>query len=420
MYSSNKTSASGMDKYVKGTARSLSPIYYKTAHGYTGSEIIYRKSDSTFDLAKADTSATAEVLGVVVQTEGTDRFALCLEGEISLVAGNFQEGTLTGLVDGSTLFLSATTAGKFTWTEPSTVSYISKPIATVTSINGTIVKCVFNNFRGTTVGGTNLYTTIPLNNGTTTSLQTVNVAAGEGGFIEGVIKIAATANTTTTFKVEFARPITGTAYTCTPQYGCDALPTGSSIDITSGGVIQLTLPSITGFSSGSARFSMQAANVGATLPLQIDGGLVNGPVLGSTSGATVAAGRVGEKIEATRSTATALTAGSNTPQVASIESGSTTLTAGVWAISSCVYFSAGTSVTDGSLGISNQSSAFSDLVIGSTKLFTSQVSGTAVLGITIPMIVVNISSTTQYFTVISATYSGAPSYRFRTTAVRIA
>lgn len=296
-----------------------------TGHGFIVGTPLY---DAGTNLAKANNSDSvkAEVINMVSRVIDANTFEVITNGIPGggLVAACFKEGVLP--VDGAVCWLSDED-GKLTYTAPSTVSFVDKPIFFVRSVDATYAFGYFNNMRGSTVGGTNLYTTIPLNNGTATSLQTVNVAAGEGGFIEGVIKIDATTDYVTTFKVEFARPITGTAYTCTPQYGCDALPTGSSIDITSGGVIQLTLPSITGFSSGTARFSMQAAAVGATLPLQISGSLVNGPVLGSTSGTAPAAGYVGEE----KSQVTANTAFTTEQEVCSV-----TLTTGTWLVNGTV------------------------------------------------------------------------------------
>jgi hypothetical protein len=321
-----------MDKYVKGAARSLSPIYNKTAHGYTGGEIIYRKSDSTFDLAKADVGTTAEVLGVVVQTEGTDRFALCLEGEISLVAANFQEGTLTGLVDGSTLFLSASSAGKFTWTEPSVVGQISKPLVTVTSINGTIVKGVFQNMRGSTVGGTNLTTSIGLLlNGTPKTIQNVSgYPIGGGGKINGTITVLGP-SPIQGCRVEISfQKISASVYNISAAFPASSIIAASgalSASVTTGGDIQITLPTITGATSASITFSIDASSVGTTLPLSIDARLV----LGNTSGTAVPAGAIGEKINF--STASGITISSHPTTIGNgSTTGVATLTPGVYLV----------------------------------------------------------------------------------------
>lgn len=239
------------------------------SHGFVAGDVgkgIYKNTNTDpsttnlYALAKADSSTTAELIGVLSKVIDTNTFEYTSAGEIT---------GLSGLTTGSVYFLSDATAGLLTATEPTTVGNISLPVMVATSATTAVI----NIMRGTVIGGTNVYTSIPLATGVTT-LQSIADAtifpSGTGGFIQGAITIAATGgNYVTTFKVEFAKPVTGTAYTCTPTYGCDALPSGTSIDITSGGLIQLTLPAISGFTSGTAKFSMQAAAIGAQLPLQI-------------------------------------------------------------------------------------------------------------------------------------------------------
>lgn len=356
-----------------------------------------------FVAANASGGVTAEVVAMVTAT-GTGYIDVTTNGLIQAIPAARVSGTPT---KGTVLFLDST-SGVLTITEPVITGYISKPLGIVTAVNaGPTYDIYFYNMRGTTVGGTNLYTTIPLNNGTATSLQTVNVAAGEGGFIEGVIKIAATVNTTTTFKVEFARPLTGTAYTCTPQYGCDALPAGSSIDITSGGVIQLTLPSISGFSSGSARFSMQAANVGAQLPLNIS--ITN--VSTNTSGVASASGVLGEVI--TQSI-------TNTSVTTSISAQRTlTLGAGVWAIYFNANFNTSPTVTGAVIGISTSNTSYSSSNADS-KGFLTGGSSLGFLGRSIGPVIANISGNTTYYGVAQTQGANATNgCDFTLTAVRI-
>jgi hypothetical protein len=52
--------------------------------------------------------------------------------------------------------------------------------------------------------------------------------------------------------------------------------------------------SLAGFSAAAINFGLNVAAVGATLPLQISGSLVTGPVLGAGTGAAIAAGYIGE------------------------------------------------------------------------------------------------------------------------------
>jgi len=49
-----------------------------------------------------------------------------------------------------------------------------------------------------------------------------------------------------------------------------------------------TMPSVAGFSSANINFALNAPAVGATLPLQISGALVTGPILAAGTGAAIA------------------------------------------------------------------------------------------------------------------------------------
>jgi len=281
MFSTNKTSAAGLEKYVTGSARSIAPVHYQTAHGYAGGEILYRKSDSTYALAIATAGDTAEVLGCVNRSEGTDRFSLVTDGEAVLTVANFQEGTLTGLVDGAVLFLSATTAGKFTWTEPSVVGQIRKPLMKVTSISGGIVKGQFTgSMLGTTVGGTNVSTVIGLTLATSTVIQNVSGwPVGGGGKINGTITVL-TSGAAQGCRVEINfQKISSSAYNISAAFPASSIVAASgtlsaSVNETNGN-ISITLPTITGATSASVTFSIDSAALGATIPLQIDGTLVS-------------------------------------------------------------------------------------------------------------------------------------------------
>lgn len=245
-----------------GGSRSARWIY-SAGHGFSEGNWLY-DTGAAWALADCDAAATAEVIGVV--SRATTNYFL-------LVTNGYLKRSSTPYTRGAVQFLSGT-AGASTETEPSTVGQISKPLGVAISTSEMEV----NIMRGTTVGGTNLYTTISLANNATTTIQDVSGhTAGTGGYIEGYIVIdgGAGEDAVTTFKVEFQKPASGTAYSCTVTYGCEALFAGSSIDITTGGLIQVTLADIGGdFVSASATFCMQAAAIGAQLPLQIDSSLI--------------------------------------------------------------------------------------------------------------------------------------------------
>jgi len=108
----------------------------QAGHSFVAGNPLYRKSDSTYALAKADVETTAEVVGIVESVAGDD-FVLVMGGWIT---------GLSGGTDGSVGFLSAATAGAITTTEPDPALYISKPIIVYT---GTTTGIVLN-MRGLT------------------------------------------------------------------------------------------------------------------------------------------------------------------------------------------------------------------------------------------------------------------------------
>lgn len=114
-------------------------IITQSSHGFSAGNVVYFNG-LVWALAKADNIATAEALGVVESSLTTDTFVLIFQGHIV---------GLSSLVAGETYFISATTAGTITTTEPSGDD-ISKPILVALSTTEGIV----NNWRGLTGGGT--------------------------------------------------------------------------------------------------------------------------------------------------------------------------------------------------------------------------------------------------------------------------
>lgn len=285
-------------------------------------DVIYLNG-STPTKAQADTAAKAEVVGVVSKeiTAGS-LYEITLVGEVSgLLAANFTENALPAA--GEAIFLSATVAGKMTITEPSVVGQISIPLG-VASGSGTMYVAPK---RGAVVGGANVRTSITLASPATTNVQ--NVSAYEAGELTGWVTISATTPLRFFVRAAFARNGAASDYNLSYQTTGDTPPAGFSMGITTAGVITATLPSIGGYSTASINFALNAPAVGATLPLQISGGNVTGPVLGSTSGVAPAAGYVGEVISAEQNTF--ITTGmTNSTTVAFLN---ITLTPGTWLIS---------------------------------------------------------------------------------------
>jgi hypothetical protein len=91
----------------------------QTGHGLDVGDVIRNDGDDTYALAQADNEANAEVIGMVTAVADVDNFTYTPSG---LVAG------LTGLTSETVYYLSPTTAGAITATEPTTLGHVSKPI----------------------------------------------------------------------------------------------------------------------------------------------------------------------------------------------------------------------------------------------------------------------------------------------------
>jgi hypothetical protein len=113
----------------------------QSSHGFVVGDVLYY-TGSTYAKAKADADSTSEVVGVVSEVTTTDKFILTSAGFVS---------GLSGLTAGSTYFLSSTSAGAITTTEPTTTGYVSKPVLlAVSTTTGYVVQ-----HRGAVIGGGN-------------------------------------------------------------------------------------------------------------------------------------------------------------------------------------------------------------------------------------------------------------------------
>jgi hypothetical protein len=112
-----------------GTGSSISETITQSSHGFTTGNVLRFASDGFWTKAIADTSATAESLGIVQSVPTSDTFSIVYAGRIS---------NLTGLSTGVGYYLSASISGGLTSIEP-TGAYISKPVLWATSTTGGIV-----------------------------------------------------------------------------------------------------------------------------------------------------------------------------------------------------------------------------------------------------------------------------------------
>ena len=167
------------------------------------------------------------------------------------------------LTAGETYFLSPTTAGKITTSDPTVVGQVSKPLGVARSTTA----FEFFNMRGSVVGGANARTQISLSNNAITTIQVAS--AYDAGELTGWVTIDATTDYRFYVQAQFAKNGAGTDYNISYQTMGDVPPLGFSVTITAAGLIQITLPNIAGFVNASVNFALNAPAVGATFPLTI-------------------------------------------------------------------------------------------------------------------------------------------------------
>jgi hypothetical protein len=270
-YNSTTSAFEGYDGIAwSGLGGGGSIVRVTQANTYTAADIgrpLYLNG-ANYDPAIATAANTAEVAGVLSKVIDASTFEICLGGEVTAVGANLVEGG-GALSPGETYFLSTITPGKITTTEPSVVGYISKPVGIARSSTA----LDFFNMRGTVVGAANARTTIALANSSTTSVQ--NASSYDAGELAGWVFIDATTDRRFYIQAQFAKNGAGTDYNLSYQTTGDTPPAGFSLGITSGGIIQATLPSIAGFSSAHINYALNAPAVGASLPLSVDSTALN-------------------------------------------------------------------------------------------------------------------------------------------------
>ena len=259
--------SSGVEQAV-GAGGSILTIN-QASHGFTSADVgrpLYLNG-SVYALAKADAEATAEVAGLISRIIDANNFEVCLSGEVSSVGANLIVGG-GALTPGEMYFLSASDAGKISTTPPSVVGQISKPVG----IARTSSALDFFNMRGSSVGGTNAYTQIGLTNNAVTTIQ--NASAYDSVELSGWVYVNATTPLRFTIKVQVTKNGAGSNYLVSFQTSGDTPPSGFDVDATAAGLVQVTLPSIAGFTSAVVQFNLNGPAVGASLPLQIQSSLV--------------------------------------------------------------------------------------------------------------------------------------------------
>lgn len=117
-----------------GVVGSVSRNITQASHGFTVGKIV-RLSGTSYVAAQADSEANAEVAGIVAAVPDTNSFRLVTHGHVT---------GLTGLTAGAVSFLSESSAGALTETEPTADGDVSKPLL----VADTTTSGYFINMRG--------------------------------------------------------------------------------------------------------------------------------------------------------------------------------------------------------------------------------------------------------------------------------
>ena len=139
------TSGSGGGSTASGN--SIKQSCTQTAHGFSVGMAVYWNG-SNWIRSQANTAASADALGII-DTVGVDTFSITMQGYIS---------GLSGLTNGSIYFISATSSGTLTTTEPTTYGYVSKPMLFALGTSSGIVV----NMRGVVVTQAGVYDGVPV------------------------------------------------------------------------------------------------------------------------------------------------------------------------------------------------------------------------------------------------------------------
>ena len=233
----------------------------QASHGFVVGDVLYLNG-SVYAKAIATAANTAEVVGVVSRVIDASTFEMTLSGEIS---------GLTGLTAGEVYFLSASTAGLLTLTEPSVVGQVSIPVGVASSASTLYVAPK----RGVVVGAANARTTISVANNAATNV--VDVTNYNSLKLEGELNVARSSggNQRAYYTVEAAKNGAGVWQVSASYTGDDVLYTTlPSWDVASS-QLQVTMPLVTNFTSASLTYALNAPAVGATLPLSIDSTALN-------------------------------------------------------------------------------------------------------------------------------------------------
>ena len=114
-----------------------------TSHGFVSGDIgkAVRSSgtDGQFVVARANTAANAEVVGIITSIDTTNQYTITTSGFVDVVAA------VPTATAGTVYFLAEAADSQLTATEPTTVGAVSKPVAVITESNA---KMILIHYRG--------------------------------------------------------------------------------------------------------------------------------------------------------------------------------------------------------------------------------------------------------------------------------
>jgi hypothetical protein len=114
-----------------------------TSHGFDANDIgkAVRSSgtDGQFVVARANTAANAEVVGVITSIDTANQYTITTSGFVDVVAA------VPTATAGTVFFLAEAADSQLTSTEPTTVGAVSKPVAVITESNA---KMILIHYRG--------------------------------------------------------------------------------------------------------------------------------------------------------------------------------------------------------------------------------------------------------------------------------
>jgi len=226
----------------------------QSSTGLVVGDVMY-VNGTNFTKASAAAANTAEVVGVVSNIIDASSYEVTLTGLV--------EKAGWGLTPGEVYFLSATTSGAITVTEPSTIGQVSVPIG----VAQTSTQLIVSPKRGVVVGGTNARTELTLASASTTNIFNAQTPTlYQAGELTGWVKLGNSQKFY--FRAPFAQNGAETNWNISPSYVGDTPPAGFSIQMSSAGVVSVTCPTFAG--TGLVNYALNAPAVGATFPLAVD------------------------------------------------------------------------------------------------------------------------------------------------------